>query len=173
MACGVSVPQAKIGPEPLEWKLWIQDSGLPETYWHQGVLIIENSHEDLHLCLRPGITQLPAAPSARHLTQPTGKTKTQTQSLAERLATDTSKPTTSQILSIRGKKNSPPPIRMQTQVPPNTKPTQTTGPASPTEGSNQKEEGIWLKSLGKEDLRQSKLEKNEKTEKYYTNEGTR
>ena len=104
MACRVSVPQAKTGPEPLEWKLWIQDSGLPETYWHQGVLIIENSHEDLHLYLRPGITQLPAAPSARHLTQPTSKTKTQTQSLVERPATDTPKSTNSQVLSIRGGK---------------------------------------------------------------------
>ena len=95
MTCGVSVPQAKIWPEPLEWKFWIQDSGLPDTYWLQGVLIIENSHEDLHLYLGPGITQLPAAPSARHLTQPTSKTKIQNQSLVEKLATDTPKPTTS------------------------------------------------------------------------------
>ena len=49
-------------------------------------------------------------------------------------------------LSIRGKtknKNSPLPPRMQAQVTPNKKSTQTTKPTLPTKGKNQKEEGIW------------------------------
>ena len=48
---------------------------------------------------------------------------------------------------------------MQTQVPPNTKSTQTTGPALPTEGRCQKGEGIWPESLGKGDLKHSNLGK--------------
>ena len=41
---------------------------------------------------------------------------------------------------IRGKKKTPPPTRMQAQVTPNTKTTQTTGPSLPTRDRNQKEE---------------------------------
>jgi len=39
--------------------------------------------------------------------------------------------------------NSPPPTRMQAQVPPNTKSTQTNEPTLTIEGKNQKEEGTW------------------------------
>ena len=46
---------------------------------------------------------------------------------------------------------------MQAQVTPNMKRTQIPGPALPTEGRSQKEEGIQPSSLGKGDLRRSKL----------------
>ena len=54
---------------------------------------------------------------------------------------------------------------MQAQVTPNMKPTQITGPALPTKGRSQKEEGIQPSSLGKGDLRRRKLgKKKDKTE---------
>lgn len=47
-----------------------------------------------------------------------------------------------QPCSLEGGENSPPPTRRQAQVPPNMKPTQTTGPASLTDGQDQKQERI-------------------------------
>ena len=56
------------------------------------------------------------------------------------------------------------------QISPYKKLTQTTEPT--LEGRNQKEERIQPWSLGKGDLKHSKLKYNEKAKKYYTNEGT-
>ena len=48
---------------------------------------------------------------------------------------------------------------MQAPVPPTSKPTQATGPASPTGGRHQKQEELQPCSLWKEDLKHSKLDK--------------
>ena len=66
------------------------------------------------------------------------------------------------------------PTRIQAQVTPNKKSTQTTQTNFPYKGKNQKEEEIKPWSLGKGDVKWSKLEKNdEKAEKYSTNERAR
>ena len=89
MACGILIPQSQVEPEPLGWESWVQDTRLLETSWSQGVLISGNSHKDLHLYPRLGTTHLLASPRAGCLTQTTSKTGIQTQSLADRLPTDT------------------------------------------------------------------------------------
>ena len=91
MACGILIPQSQVEPEPLGWESWVQDTRLLETSWSQGVLISGNSHKDLHLYPRLGTTHLLASPRAGCLTQTTSKTGIQTQSLADRLPTNTSK----------------------------------------------------------------------------------
>ena len=53
---------------------------------------------------------------------------------------------------------------MQTQVPTNPKPTQTTGPITPTKGRGQKQQEVWPYSLRKRDLK-LEVRSNEKTEK--------
>ena len=58
---------------------------------------------------------------------------------------------------------------MQAQVTPNMKPTQTIAQTLPTKGRNQKEERILPWILRKGDFKHNKL-KNEKVEKYCTNE---
>ena len=73
-------------------------------------------------------------------------------------------------LPIRGKTNKQT-NKNSAQISPYMKLTQTTGPN--LEGRNQMEERIQPWSLGKGDLKHNKLKKkNEKAEKYYTNEGT-
>ena len=73
-------------------------------------------------------------------------------------------------LPIRGKTNKQT-NKNSAQISPYMKLTQTTGPN--LEGRNQMEERIQPWSLGKGDLKNNKLKKkNEKAEKYYTNEGT-
>ena len=52
-----------------------------------------------------------------------------------------------------------PVMRTQAQFTPNRKSTQTTQPTFPSKGKNQKEEVIQPQSLGKVDLKWSKLEK--------------
>ena len=70
------------------------------------------------------------------------KDKNKTQSSADRIVTNTLKYTTSHNPAHQErKKDSPPPTRMQEQVTPITKPTETTQPNVCTEGINQKEEG--------------------------------
>ena len=119
--------------------------------------ISENSHEGPFLDPRPGTTQLLAAPSEGHLTQTTSKT-----SRGDRLPTDTPTHTTHTGLLVREGKI-PPPTRRQAQVPPNMQPTQTTGPASPTDGKT-KNESI---------CQTQKVRYHEKTEKYCANLETR
>ena len=40
---------AGVSPEPLGWECWVQDAGLPENSWPQGILIGESSPGSLHL----------------------------------------------------------------------------------------------------------------------------
>ena len=61
---------------------------------------------------------------------------------------------------------------MQALVPPNMKPTQVTRPTSPTRGRDQKQE-LQPYSLVKGNLKHSKLDKNEMSEKYHADKGTR
>ena len=79
----------KNGQLSLEWEHWVQDTRLTENSWSQRVLITENSHEGFHFCPRPDATTLLATHSAGCLTQIRSMTKTQTQSSADRLPTDT------------------------------------------------------------------------------------
>ena len=62
-------------------------------------------------------------------------------SRGDKLPTDTPKHTTNTDLLKRGGKNSPSPTRRQAQVPPNIKPTQTTGPTAPTDGKTKNKRG--------------------------------
>ena len=92
----VLVPRPEVWPEALVWEHWVQDARSLDNSWPQGRLITESSHGDL--CLNPwrSSTQLPAAPSAEHLTKTTNKTGTQNHPTAHRLPklTDTQKHTT-------------------------------------------------------------------------------
>ena len=90
---------------------------------------------------------------------PNNKQDKNTNPSADRLPTDTPKYTNSQSPAHQREKNSPPPIRTQAQVLSNMKPTQATGPSSPTEGKDQKQEELCPHSLGKGDLKHSKLDK--------------
>ena len=72
-SCGILIPQSDAGSESLGWEWRVQDSRPPANAWVPGVLISENAHEGLHLNPRPGITQLPAEPTAGCLTQTTSK----------------------------------------------------------------------------------------------------
>ena len=92
-----------VGPEPLEWKCWIQDC--QRTPNPRKLLISENSNKGLHLYTRPSITQLLAAPSAGCLTQTTSKTK-QTQPSADTLLTDTRNTTSHSPVHQGGKRTS-------------------------------------------------------------------
>ena len=96
LSCGILIPQSDAGSESLGWEWRVQDSRPPANSWVTGALIRENAHEGLLLNPRPGITQLPAAPSAGCLTQTTSKIGKQTQSSADRWPIDTPKHTTSQ-----------------------------------------------------------------------------
>ena len=119
--CGILVSCPKVRPKPLGWECWDQDSRPPDNFWPQGELISENIHKDLHLNLRPNSTQFPAASSAGHLTQTTGKTGTQTQSSADRLQQTHQTYHQNIALQIREKtkqKTSHPLTRRQAQVPP-------------------------------------------------------
>ena len=134
--CGIFLPQSETGPDSLGWERWVQDTGLPENSSPQGVLLIsENFHQGLHLYPRPGSTQLPAAPSTEYLTQVTSKTRSQINHQQTGFPKKLQN-TTSYSLTRKREKNSPFSTIMQAQVPTNTKPTQTTGPKSPTEDRN-------------------------------------
>ena len=79
--------------------------------------------------VRPSITQLPAAPSAGCLTQITSKAKHNPNHRQTGFPQTLQNIPPHTTLLIRGKKKNktPRPTRTQTQVPPNTKLTQTTG----------------------------------------------
>ena len=162
--------QSGSSPEPLEWEYWVQDARLPENSWAQGVLTNENSQEGLHLyqdLASPKCQQHPVQVASPK--QARQKHKCNHHQIIFPQSPQNILPHTA--LPIREKKSSP--TRTQAKDPPNKKPTQTTGPNSPTEGRKQKEGEIQLWSLGKGDLKYSKLEKYEKTKKYCTNEGKR
>ena len=93
--------------------------------------------------------QDPASPNCWQLTVQDGLPKPQARQKHKPNHQQTRFPLTPQnipphtVLAIKGKKKkSPPSNRKQEQVNPNTKSKQTTGPALPTDGRNQMEEGI-------------------------------
>ena len=49
MACGLLIPWPGDGPGPLEWEHWVQDAGLQENSWAQGILSSIHSPRGIHL----------------------------------------------------------------------------------------------------------------------------
>lgn len=132
-ASGVLVPWPEVGPEPLGWERWVQDVRSPENFWPQGVLLRENSHEDLHPNPRPGTTQLPAV--LQHWTPHlNNKQDRNTHPTTSRRGY----PQTPQNISphmalpIRGKK-------LPSHQDAGTKPSEATKPTSSVRGRNQKQ----------------------------------
>ena len=160
MACGILIPQWKIGPESLGWEYWVQDTRLPENSWAQGVLISENPHEGLHLYLRPGAIQLLTAYNTGHLTQTTSKLRTQTKSSADGLPSDTLKHHLTQSCpSEGGKKKSHllPPVCRHKSLSIEAYKNHWTNLIHWDKDQNQKK--IWPYSLGKGDLKHSNVGK--------------
>ena len=85
MACGILVPQPGVRPEPLGWECQVQDVGLSENSWLQGILIGEISPGSLHLDSKTQPLNCLQSPVLDTSLQTTSKTGTQPHPLAERL----------------------------------------------------------------------------------------
>jgi len=135
----------------LWWDHWVKDTRLPENSWPQEVLISENFHKGLHMYPRSSTTNC-----RQHTEQDASPNQQEREEHKPNhqhagFPKDTPKHTTSYSPAQQRGKNSPYPIRIQVQVPPKTRPTQTTGPTLPTKGRNPKQEEVWPYSLGKGD----------------------
>ena len=130
---------------PMKASCWIQDQALPNRPQH---------------------------PSAGHLTQTPSETKPQTQSSADRLPQAPHHIPPHTALPVRGRKTHPlPPEHRHRSFP--TQSLKKHWASLAHHGQKPKGRRSTTLKLGKGDLKPSKSEKSEKTEKYCTNEETR